>query len=112
MLPRRRPSDSVNMAAGGGALHVGAPGKPSGGFTDVDSSESDGETEPAESFHRRISTNKEIKCSVSTAAAGSERRRRPCCASQGGTRAAQGPASLCSSSPQPVLTTCWPAYRV
>lgn len=58
------------MAAGGGALHVGAPGKPSGGFTDVDSSESDGETEPAESFHRRISTNKEIKCSVSIAAAG------------------------------------------
>ena len=30
-----------------------------------DSSESDGETEPAKSFHRRISTNKEIKCSVS-----------------------------------------------
>ncbi|KAL7648929.1 UNVERIFIED_CONTAM: hypothetical protein RMT77_000864 [Armadillidium vulgare] len=33
---------------------------------DGDSSESDGETEPAKSFHRRISTNKEIKCSVST----------------------------------------------
>lgn len=31
---------------------------------DGDSSESDGETEPAKSFHRRISTNKEIKCSV------------------------------------------------
>lgn len=30
-----------------------------------DSSESDGETEPAKSFHRRISTNKEIKCAVS-----------------------------------------------
>lgn len=32
---------------------------------DGDSSESDGETEPARSFHRRISTNKEIKCAVS-----------------------------------------------
>ncbi|KAK4880789.1 hypothetical protein RN001_008935 [Aquatica leii] len=30
-----------------------------------DSSESDGETEPAKSFHRRLSTNCEIKCSVS-----------------------------------------------
>lgn len=29
-----------------------------------DSSESDGETEPAKSFHRRLSTNREIKCSV------------------------------------------------
>ena len=29
-----------------------------------ESSESDGETEPAKSFHRRLSTNKEIKCSV------------------------------------------------
>ena len=29
------------------------------------SSESDGETEPAKSFHRRISTNKEIKNLVS-----------------------------------------------
>ena len=34
-------------------------------FTEGESSESDGETEPAKSFHRRISTNKEIKCSVS-----------------------------------------------
>ena len=46
-------------------LHISVPGKPSGAYTEVDSSESDGETEPAESFHRRISTNKEIKCSVS-----------------------------------------------
>ena len=30
-----------------------------------DSSDSDGETEPARSFHRKISTNKDIKCSVS-----------------------------------------------
>lgn len=29
-----------------------------------DSSESDGETEPAKSFHRRFSTNKNIKSSV------------------------------------------------
>lgn len=29
-----------------------------------DSSESDGETEPAKSFHRRLSTNREIKRSV------------------------------------------------
>lgn len=29
-----------------------------------DSSESEGETEPAKSFHRRLSTNHEIKCSV------------------------------------------------
>lgn len=29
-----------------------------------DSSESEGETEPAKSFHRRLSTNREIKCSV------------------------------------------------
>lgn len=67
----QRRGDSVNMAAGGGALHVSVPCRPSGGgFTEVDSSESDGETEPAESFHRRISTNKEIKSSVSIAAAG------------------------------------------
>ncbi|KAK4010668.1 hypothetical protein OUZ56_019800 [Daphnia magna] len=31
-----------------------------------DSSESDGETEPAKSFHRRFSTNKNIKSSVCT----------------------------------------------
>ena len=31
---------------------------------DGDSSESDGETEPAKSFHRRFSTNKNIKSSV------------------------------------------------
>ncbi|GLV41416.1 uncharacterized protein CBL_06646 [Carabus blaptoides fortunei] len=30
-----------------------------------DSSESEGETEPAKSFHRRLSTNREIKCSAS-----------------------------------------------
>lgn len=30
-----------------------------------DSSDSDGETEPARIFHRRISTNKEIKTTVS-----------------------------------------------
>ena len=29
-----------------------------------DSSESEAETEPARSFHRRLSTNREIKCSV------------------------------------------------
>lgn len=29
-----------------------------------DSSESDGETEPAKSFHRRLSTNREINSSV------------------------------------------------
>ena len=33
--------------------------------TGEDSSESDGETEPAKSFHRRLSTNREIKCAVS-----------------------------------------------
>ena len=32
--------------------------------TGEESSESDGETEPAKSFHRRLSTNREIKCSV------------------------------------------------
>ncbi|KAK8386487.1 hypothetical protein O3P69_010841 [Scylla paramamosain] len=53
------------MATGGGEVHVSVPGRPSGAYAEVDSSESDGETEPAESFHRRISTNKEIKCSVS-----------------------------------------------
>ncbi|CAH0557041.1 unnamed protein product [Brassicogethes aeneus] len=31
-----------------------------------ESSESDGETEPAKSFHRRLSTNRDIKCSAST----------------------------------------------
>lgn len=35
--------------------------------TGEDSSESDGETEPAKSFHRRLSTNREIKCAVSFA---------------------------------------------
>lgn len=29
-----------------------------------ESSESEGETEPARSYHRRLSTNREIKCSV------------------------------------------------
>ena len=31
-----------------------------------ESSDSDGETEPAKIFHRRISTNRDIKTSVST----------------------------------------------
>jgi len=35
--------------------------------TGEDSSESDGEAEPAKSFHRRLSTNREIKCAVSFA---------------------------------------------
>ena len=34
-----------------------------------DSSDSDGETEPARSFHRKISTNKDIKCSVGSCGA-------------------------------------------
>ncbi|XP_049947196.1 diacylglycerol kinase eta-like [Schistocerca serialis cubense] len=34
--------------------------------TGEESSESDGETEPAKSFHRRLSTNKEIKSSAAT----------------------------------------------
>lgn len=40
-------------------------GKTGGISGQDDSSESDGETEPARAFHRRISTNKEIKSSVS-----------------------------------------------
>lgn len=35
--------------------------------TGEESSESDGETEPAKSFHRRLSTNREIKRTVSFA---------------------------------------------
>jgi hypothetical protein len=38
--------------------------------TGEDSSESDGETEPAKSFHRRLSTNREIKCAVSSVVVG------------------------------------------
>ncbi|XP_071543284.1 diacylglycerol kinase delta isoform X2 [Panulirus ornatus] len=53
------------MATGGGEFHVSVPGKPFGGYAEGDSSESEGETEPAKAFLRRISTNKEIKCSVS-----------------------------------------------
>ncbi|XP_045624298.2 diacylglycerol kinase delta isoform X2 [Procambarus clarkii] len=53
------------MATGGSELHASVPGKPTGPYAEGDSSESEGETEPAKSFHRRISTNKEIKCSVS-----------------------------------------------
>ncbi|XP_042219115.1 diacylglycerol kinase eta-like isoform X2 [Homarus americanus] len=53
------------MATGGSELHASVPGKPTGAYAEGDSSESEGETEPAKSFHRRISTNKEIKCSVS-----------------------------------------------
>lgn len=52
-----------SMAASGGSksaknLDGRSPGAPE------DSSESDGETEPAKSFHRRLSTNRDIKCSV------------------------------------------------
>lgn len=65
------------MAAGGGALLAALPGKPSGAFAEVDSSESDGENEPAESFHRRITTNKEIKCSVSSRRGRGVRREAP-----------------------------------
>lgn len=40
----------------------------SGGITPLheDSSDSDGDLEPAKSFHRRISTNRNIKTTVST----------------------------------------------
>ncbi|PSN33987.1 hypothetical protein C0J52_22493 [Blattella germanica] len=52
------------MASGGkhgsgGARRIGTE------QTGEESSESDGETEPAKSFHRRLSTNREIKCAVS-----------------------------------------------
>lgn len=49
------------MASGGKSAKNLAGRSPGGG---EDSSESDGETEPAKSFHRRLSTNRDIKCSV------------------------------------------------
>lgn len=53
------------MATGEGEDHASVPGKPFGVYAEGDSSESEGETEPVKAFLRRISTNKEIKCSVS-----------------------------------------------
>ncbi|XP_049822448.1 diacylglycerol kinase eta-like [Aethina tumida] len=51
------------MATGGASATATKEGaSPAGGD---DSSESDGETEPARSFHRRLSTNRDIKCSAS-----------------------------------------------
>lgn len=48
------------MASGGeSAKNMGGPSP-----TGEESSESDGETEPAKSFHRRLSTNREINSSV------------------------------------------------
>ena len=52
------------MASGGKHGSSGAR-RISSEQTGEESSESDGETEPAKSFHRRLSTNREIKCSVS-----------------------------------------------
>ncbi|GJQ85591.1 hypothetical protein Trydic_g20143 [Trypoxylus dichotomus] len=51
------------MASGGSSSKSG---KNLGSASPVneDSSESETETEPAKSFHRRLSTNREIKCSV------------------------------------------------
>jgi hypothetical protein len=51
--------------ASGSRYGVGASRTVSSELTGEESSESDGETEPAKSFHRRISTNREIKCAVS-----------------------------------------------
>nr|XP_008191096.1 PREDICTED: diacylglycerol kinase eta [Tribolium castaneum] len=50
------------MASGGKSAKNLAGRSPGGG---EESSESDGETEPAKSFHRRLSTNRDIKCSAS-----------------------------------------------
>lgn len=50
------------MAASGGKSVRNVDGRSPGGGEE--SSESEGETEPAKSFHRRISTNREIKCAV------------------------------------------------
>lgn len=48
------------MASGSeSAKNMGGPSP-----TGEDSSESDGETEPAKSFHRRLSTSREINSSV------------------------------------------------
>ncbi|KAJ9585835.1 hypothetical protein L9F63_020537 [Diploptera punctata] len=51
--------------ASGGKHGSGGARRISSEQTGEESSESDGETEPAKSFHRRLSTNREIKCSVS-----------------------------------------------
>ncbi|CAL4066650.1 unnamed protein product, partial [Meganyctiphanes norvegica] len=51
------------MATVGEAVPEG--GKTGEPHSEAESSESEAETEPAKAFHRRISTNKEIKCSVS-----------------------------------------------
>lgn len=48
------------MASGIGGVKDSSGNIPVG----EESSESEGETEPAKSFHRRLSTNREIKCSV------------------------------------------------
>ncbi|KAK7065412.1 hypothetical protein SK128_008772 [Halocaridina rubra] len=61
-------SSGVIMATGGGIVSYVISGKSvgvGGVFTEGESSESDGEAEPAKAFRRIISTNKEIKCSVS-----------------------------------------------
>ncbi|XP_063914004.1 diacylglycerol kinase eta isoform X3 [Zophobas morio] len=50
------------MASGGKSAKNLGGRSPGGG---EDSSESEGETEPAKSFHRRLSTNRDIKCSAS-----------------------------------------------
>ncbi|XP_063242323.1 diacylglycerol kinase eta isoform X2 [Bacillus rossius redtenbacheri] len=52
------------MAAGGKS--AGGVSRRTGENTGEESSESDGETEPALSFHRRLSTNKDIKRAAST----------------------------------------------
>lgn len=47
------------------AVRLASVEKLSGMASQADSSDSEGETEPAKAFHRRISTNREIKTSVS-----------------------------------------------
>jgi len=62
VYPARWPKISMASSykqGGGVARRVGTE------QTGEESSESDGETEPAKSFHRRLSTNREIKCAVS-----------------------------------------------
>ncbi|XP_043215694.1 diacylglycerol kinase eta-like isoform X2 [Amphibalanus amphitrite] len=55
------------VAEEGGEAEGEEPGAAAAGPSPADeSSDSDGETEPARSFHRKISTNKDIKCSVCT----------------------------------------------
>ena len=46
--------------------YIGAAGTVGTEQPGEESSESDGETEPAKSFHRSLSTNREIKCAVSS----------------------------------------------